>query len=63
MSSSEKSSIDKERLKEKLEEKLDVSHFDPNTVIRGAQLTLVGGESEFGSESSSVHHHRKALLN
>lgn len=52
MSSSDKSSIDKERLKEKLEEKLDVSHFDPNTVIRGAQLTLVGGESESEPESS-----------
>jgi hypothetical protein len=60
MSSSDKLNIDKERLKEKLEEKLDVSHFDPNTVIRGAQLTLVGGESESESESSSVHDHQKA---
>lgn len=29
--------------KEKIKEKLDVSHFDFNAVIRGMQLTLVGG--------------------
>ncbi len=45
MSSNEKAQLDKDKLKEKLEEKFDLSHFDPNTVIRGAQLTLVGGES------------------
>lgn len=28
---------------EKLKAKLDVSHFDPNAVLRGMQLTLVGG--------------------
>lgn len=44
MSSNEKAQLDKDKLKEKLEEKFDLSHFDPNTVIRGAQLTLVGGE-------------------
>lgn len=30
---------------DKLKAKLDVSHFDPNAVLRGMQLTLVGGES------------------
>ncbi|KND90796.1 hypothetical protein TOPH_04446 [Tolypocladium ophioglossoides CBS 100239] len=29
---------------EKLREKLDLSHFDFNAVLRGMQLTLVGGE-------------------
>jgi hypothetical protein len=29
--------------KEKLKKKFDVSHFDFNAVIRGVQLTLVGG--------------------
>lgn len=33
-------SIDKEKLKKAF----DVSHFDFNAVLRGAQLTLVGGE-------------------
>jgi hypothetical protein len=28
----------------KLKEKFDVSHFDANAVLRGMQLTLVGGE-------------------
>jgi hypothetical protein len=28
---------------EKLKQRLDVSNFDVNAVIRGAQLTLVGG--------------------
>jgi hypothetical protein len=46
MSAIDKTQIDKDKLKEKLEEKFDVSHFDPNTVIRGAQLTLVGGEEQ-----------------
>ena len=31
--------IDKEQLKQKL----DTSHFDFNAIIRGIQLTLVGG--------------------
>lgn len=34
-------SIDKEKLKKKL----DLSHFSANAVIRGMQLTLVGGRS------------------
>lgn len=29
--------------KDKLKKELDVSNFDPNAVLRGAQLTLVGG--------------------
>lgn len=33
--------------KEKLKEKFDTSHFDINAVIRGAQLTLVGGMHTF----------------
>lgn len=35
-------SIDKEKLKKKL----DLSHFSANAVIRGMQLTLVGGRSD-----------------
>ena len=30
--------------KEKLKKAFDVSHFDINAVLRGIQLTLVGGE-------------------
>lgn len=30
--------------KTKIKEAFDISHFDINTVIRGAQLTLVGGK-------------------
>ena len=44
MSSSDKIQVDKDKLKEKLEEKFDLSHFDFNAIIRGAQLTLVGGK-------------------
>lgn len=53
MSASEKLSLDAEKVKraveknvdkEKLKQAFDVSHFGINTVIRGAQLTLVGGE-------------------
>jgi hypothetical protein len=29
---------------EELKKKLEVSHFDPNAVLRGAQLTVVGGK-------------------
>jgi hypothetical protein len=29
--------------KEKIKKAFDVSHFDINAVLRGAQLTLVGG--------------------
>jgi hypothetical protein len=28
---------------EKLKRKLDVKNFDPNAILRGAQLTIVGG--------------------
>lgn len=35
------SHIDKEQLKQKF----DTSHFDLNAIIRGIQLTLVGGKS------------------
>lgn len=53
MSTAEKLHSEADRLKraieqnvdtEKLREKLDMSHFDPNAVLRGIQLTLVGGE-------------------
>lgn len=44
MASSDKIQVDKDKLKEKLEEKFDLSHFDFNAIIRGAQLTLVGGK-------------------
>jgi hypothetical protein len=30
--------------KEKLKQKFDISNFDLNAVLRGAQLTLVGGQ-------------------
>lgn len=30
---------------DKLKAKLDVSNFEPNAILRGMQLTLVGGES------------------
>ena len=30
--------------KEKLKAAFDVSHFDINAILRGAQLTLVGGK-------------------
>jgi hypothetical protein len=29
--------------KEQLKKKLEVSNFDPNAILRGAQLTVVGG--------------------
>lgn len=54
MSTVEKLQDEAEKLKEiveqnvdtdKLKKQFDVSHFDPNAVLRGAQLTLVGGES------------------
>lgn len=31
---------------EKLKKAFDISHFDLNAVLRGAQLTLVGGTRE-----------------
>lgn len=30
--------------KERLKEKLAISNFDPNAILRGMQLTIVGGE-------------------
>jgi hypothetical protein len=30
---------------EQLKKKLEVSNFDPNAILRGAQLTVVGGRS------------------
>ena len=32
--------------KEQLKKKLEVSNFDPNAILRGAQLTVVGGMSK-----------------
>lgn len=43
MASSEKLHIDKEKLKKQL----DVSHIGPNAVLRGIQLTFVGGQFPF----------------
>lgn len=31
--------------REQLEEKLKASNFDPNAILRGAQLTVVGGQN------------------
>jgi len=41
MATHQKVHIDKEKLKKKF----DVSHFDLNAILRGIQLTLVGGET------------------
>jgi hypothetical protein len=41
MSTTNRPHIDKDKLKQKL----DVSHFDLNAILRGVQLTLVGGVS------------------
>lgn len=30
--------------REQLEKKLKASNFDPNAILRGAQLTVVGGQ-------------------
>ncbi|RGP71825.1 transmembrane [Fusarium longipes] len=63
MSSSENMSLDKDKLKRKLEQKLDVSHFDPNTVIRGAQLTLVGAHRAFQNPALFTNdHYRQAAI-
>ena len=46
MAASQSSKLDKleEKLdKEELKKALDISHFDINAILRGAQLTLVGG--------------------
>jgi len=39
MAQTQKPFVDKDKLKKKLE----VSNFDPNAIVRGAQLTVVGG--------------------
>jgi hypothetical protein len=44
MATRQKIQIDKEELKRQF----DVSHFDLNAVLRGIQLTLVGGEFSEG---------------
>ncbi len=36
--------LDKKIDKEELKKALDISHFDLNAILRGIQLTLVGGE-------------------
>ena len=46
MAASKGSKLDKleQKLdKEELKKALDISHFDVNAILRGAQLTLVGG--------------------
>ncbi|KAJ4247724.1 hypothetical protein NW762_012932 [Fusarium torreyae] len=63
MSSNEKMQVDKEKIKEKFEEKFNVSHFDPNTVIRGAQLTLVGAHRALQNPALfTTDHYRQAAL-
>ncbi|KAF4983826.1 hypothetical protein FZEAL_863 [Fusarium zealandicum] len=65
MASTDKLQVDKEKIKETLEEKFDLSHFDPNTVIRGAQLTLVGGKYLNSSQRLALFttdHYRQAAL-
>lgn len=44
MSTSERPSHAVNIDKEKLKQKFDISNFDLNAVLRGAQLTLVGGK-------------------
>lgn len=41
---------------EKIKKAFDLSHFDLNAVIRGAQLTLVGGMGHVLPPSSSPTH-------
>ncbi|SPJ85245.1 probable transmembrane protein UsgS [Fusarium torulosum] len=63
MSAIDKTQIDKDKLKEKFEEKFDVSHFDPNTVIRGAQLTLVGAHRALQNPALfTTDHYRQAAI-
>lgn len=47
---SQKSLLDKSD-REKLKEKLAISNFDPNAILRGAQLTIVGGKLAFNSST------------
>lgn len=37
-----------------IKKKLEITNFDPNAILRGAQLTVVGGESWFNSSSIIV---------
>ena len=39
---------------EELEEKLSISNFDLNAILRGAQLTVVGGKPEHGHSLPSI---------
>jgi hypothetical protein len=39
---------------DELKEKLKVSNFDPNVILRGAQLTVVGGKPMHGHSLPSV---------
>lgn len=41
--------------KEQLKSAFDISHFDLNAILRGVQLTLVGGPQRPGPE-----HHRES---
>lgn len=41
--------------KEKLKKAFDVSHFDINAVLRGIELTLVGGTWNGGAVLASSH--------
>ncbi|KAM0348295.1 hypothetical protein ACHAPU_004263 [Fusarium lateritium] len=63
MSAIDRTQLDKDRLKGKLEEKFDISHFDPNTVIRGAQLTLVGAHRALQNPALfTTDHYRQAAI-
>ncbi|KAK4216336.1 putative transmembrane protein [Rhypophila decipiens] len=49
--------------KEKIKQKLDVSHFDPNAVIRGIQLTLVGAHRALQNPGLfTSKHYRQAAI-
>lgn len=39
-----KKKVEKKLDSEAVRERLDVSHFGPNAILRGIQLTFVGGE-------------------
>ncbi|KAM7197171.1 hypothetical protein V8F20_006720 [Naviculisporaceae sp. PSN 640] len=49
--------------KEKIKQKLDVSHFDPNAVLRGIQLTLVGAHRALQNPGLfTSKHYRQAAI-
>ncbi|CAM1503733.1 Fc.00g013240.m01.CDS01 [Cosmosporella sp. VM-42] len=59
MSSVEKLQVDKDKVKEKF----DLSHFDPNAVLRGAQLTLVGAHRALQNPALfTTDHYRQAAI-